>query len=191
MTDIVGIELGTRPCVHPSLHRHPAIRPVTALGNGILHRAIVALPSCMVGADRPLQERVVFFEAPSEFAAAAHLERLLASAWCTDTTQWAERGHIYNVEAVRERLHDERSSSFAEPAAGELRLLDTGCGGDGPGAVGPDRIHFARAADVDLFVTPRVAERLRALLAQIEAMYAAEPARRTKGAVVQREARHG
>jgi hypothetical protein len=50
----------------------------------------------------------------------------------------------------------------------ELQLLETGWGG----GVGPDNAH---SENVDLFVTPRVAARLRELPAIVDALYAAAP----------------
>lgn len=138
-----------------------------------LHRAIVALPAALCERDRPLQERIVFFEALSQATCAHALEALLAAAWCVDTTDWCERGYIYNITSAVEKL-----DYAVGEATGDLRLFETGCGGDGDYAVGPDRIHYACSADVDLFVTPRMATRLRTALAAIDALFAAEPARR-------------
>ncbi|MGU7843805.1 hypothetical protein ACV22V_30610 [Burkholderia sp. AW33-5] len=140
----------------------PAL-PITALGTGILHRAIVALPPelCEPG---QYDERIVFFEAPSAESASAHLRQLLAVAWGVDTHDWSERGFIYNVHNPRELAE----RAFGAAAAGELRLLEIGGGNDG---VGPDRVYYARVDDVDLFVTPRVAARLRELLALVDQLY--------------------
>jgi hypothetical protein len=55
--------------------------PITALGNGVICRAIVSLPASLTEPDRPLQERVVFFEAPARQGAGRHLEKVLASVW--------------------------------------------------------------------------------------------------------------
>ncbi|WP_124920364.1 hypothetical protein [Burkholderia stagnalis] len=129
---------------------------IDALGTGILHRAFVALPDILCEPGQVAQERTVFFEAPSLASAATHLEQLLAAAWGVDTRDWTERGFIYNLVDSRELV--ERAAGAA--AAGELRLFEIGAG--------PDRLYYARAADVDLFVTPRVAARLRALLAIVE-----------------------
>lgn len=54
----------------------PASVSMTVLGNGRLHRAVVALPDAMGERDRGYQERVVFFEALRTADAAVHLERL-------------------------------------------------------------------------------------------------------------------
>jgi hypothetical protein len=153
--------------------------PVTALASGSLHRAIVSLPLQLCDRDSEITERIVFFECP-RFRAdeAGHLERLLAAAWCIDTTNWCEDGHIYNITSAHDRITGD--TSFSEHPDVELRLFDTGCGGDGPNVVGPDRTHYARADQIDLLVSPRVAVRLQAHMATIEAMYRAEPARRRK-----------
>lgn len=104
----------------------PIAVPVTiaVLGNGRLHRAVVALPDAMGERDRGYQERLVFFEAPRTAAtddAAAHLERLLAAAWCTDTRDWCERGFIYNVRAL-----GELKERPGQGATRELQLLEIG-----------------------------------------------------------------
>lgn len=59
----------------------------------------------------------------------------------------------------------------AANASRELQLLEIGW----RGGVGPDNVHYARSEDVDLFVTPRVAARLRELLAIVDTLYAAAP----------------
>ncbi|WP_457425623.1 hypothetical protein [Roseateles sp. P5_E7] len=148
-----------------------AARQRLFLGMGLigLHRAFVSLPDALTSRDRPLRDRKVFFEAPLNADRHAYLEQLLASAWCTDTTDWADRGYIYNCESA----YDMASASFAAgDDVGDLCLFETGAGGDM--GVGPERIHYARAADVDLFVPPLTADRLRSTLEIIERMYAAE-----------------
>lgn len=145
--------------------------PITSIGNGFLHRAIVSLPPRMTEPDRPLQERIVFFEAPTTpCRSGEYLEKLLAAAWCVDTTGWCERGFIYNINSAA----DQYSYAFGQESSGELRLFETGRGGEVGLAVGQDRIHYARAADVDLLVSPRVATRLHELSGMIEELYAAE-----------------
>lgn len=144
-----------------------------------LQRAIVSLPPLLHEPERPMQDRIVFFEAYSD-ERASRLEQLLSLAWRIDATGWSEQGWIYNFSSAYERLHE--GLSFLDKSHGDLCMFDTGSGGDLPFAVGPDRTHFARRADVDLFVTPRLAARLLRALDVIEAMYAAEPARRRKAA---------
>lgn len=153
--------------------------PITALPRGWLYRAVVDLPDALREPGRPLQCRLVFFEHDSLSGASTRLVQLLDTLWNKDPEQF--HGCIYDVTTADETL------AVVQPHrtdAGELRLLESGRGGDGPCSVGEDRTRYWRAADVDLFVTPRVAARLRDLLAQVEAMYAAEPARRARAAAV-------
>ncbi|WP_157634152.1 hypothetical protein [Burkholderia ubonensis] len=124
---------------------------IDAVGVGVLHRAAVVLPDILCEPEQVAQERIVFFEAPSSASAAAHREQLLSAAWCVDAHGWTEHGAIYNLFDAHE---------LGAAAAGELHLLEIGAG--------PDRVYYARAADVDLFVTPRIAARLRAQLAIVE-----------------------
>lgn len=117
-----------------------------------LFRAFVSLPAELCQRDRPLQERTVFFEAEYNYAqqsntgAARALEQLLALAWGVDTTGWCEDGLIYNLWRERELL----DNAYSE--GGDERLLEIGCG--------PEGVTYAKAADVDLFVTPRNRARL-------------------------------
>lgn len=152
----------------------PRIVPITALGNGLLHRAIVSLPQHMTERDKPLQERIVFFEVPAgtDVGRGEYLEKLLAVTWGIDTTNWCENGYLYNINTTQ----DLYSYAFGLEDTGELRLFETGCGGDLMPAIGPNRIHYARAADVDMFVPPKVAARLRELSEVIEDLYAADMA---------------
>lgn len=149
----------------------PRQMPITAIGNGILYRAIVSLPSHMTERDQPLQERIVFFESPSSEGCCQYLEELLAKVWCIDTDGWCDSGYIYNVHSADELRRNSYSGSD-QPA--DLKLFEVGAGGNGIYAVGPDQIHYARGHGVDLFVTPRVAARLREALDIIELLYAAE-----------------
>lgn len=121
-----------------------------------LYRAIVSLPKSLCERDRPMQERIVFFEGPygftrrSKLGAAEVLEKLLALAWSTDTTGWCEDGYIYNISREREILDEAMGE-------GDSRLLEISWGG-------PERIGYARAEDVDLFVSPLQVKRLRAAM---------------------------
>ena len=124
--------------------------PSTIVARGRLHRAIVSLPLEMCKRGHTTQERIVFFEGPSR-GTGSHLAALLALAWGVDTAEWCERGFIYNISSARELLAQNLSDSQ------DARLLETGWGGDMP-------IHYACDADVDLFVTPQVHERLLAAL---------------------------
>ena len=139
-------------------------RPIltTGLTTGTLYRAFVVLPDALSRSRGTFDERTVFFEAPRGKDEAAHLEQLLAHAWCVDTRGWAEDGAIYNIYSAAELYADK-----TDPAV-DLRLLDIGGGPDG---VGPTKAYYARTPDVDLFVTPRVAARLRELLAIVDAFY--------------------
>ncbi|RRH82310.1 hypothetical protein EH244_27050 [Variovorax beijingensis] len=123
-----------------------------------LYRVFVGLPAFMCERDRPMQERTVFFEAPYDYAsgsnagAAEVLEKLLTLAWGVDASGWCEEGFAYNLRRAREILDEAMGE-------GDSRLLEIGWGG-------PERISYARAEDVDLFVTPRQNKRIRAALEQ-------------------------
>lgn len=151
-------------------------QPVTMTGNARLYRAIVSLPPTM--SNGHLEERIVFFETNSEQSVGAYLERLLELAWSVDTKGWCEAGFIYNINSTRE-LHE--SSVNDEGGPSDLMLFETGAGGNGIESIGPNRTHYAQADGVDLFVTPRVARRLRDALDAIE-MARADEARRRKAA---------
>jgi hypothetical protein len=143
---------------------------ITAIGNGTLHRAFVALPRSLCEPGDSMQERNVFFEAPSLTGRGQHLAHLLAAVWGEETADWVERGFIYNTKSVTELIR----VAFGDHMTGELRLLEVGAGG--LSGLGEHRILYARHADVDLFVSPRVATRLRQLLAQVERMYESDAA---------------
>jgi len=143
--------------------------PITALGNGILYRAIITLPRHMAERDQWAAERIVFFETSSSDSCAEYLEKLIALAWCTDTTSWCADGYIYNVRSA----YDMKRGAFGDDDD-ELYLFEIGAGGHGLPGVGAKRIHYARATDFDLLVPPRVATRMRELSEKIESMYARE-----------------
>lgn len=149
-------------------------QPVTLAGNARLYRAVVSLPERM--ASGRLEERVVFFESRTEQGVGAHLESLLEKVWCVDTRGWCEDGYIYNINSARE-LHEQSVNNTDGPS--DLMLFETGAGGNGIAAIGPNRTHYAQADSVDMFVTPRVARRLRDALDAIE-MARADEARRRK-----------
>lgn len=149
-------------------------QPVTLAGNARLYRAIVSLPQHM--ASEALDERIVFFESKTESGVGAYLEELLAKVWCVDTKGWCEDGYIYNINSARE-LHDQ---SFNNGGPSDLMLFETGSGGNGIEAIGPNRTHYAQADTVDMFVTPRVSRRLRDALEAIE-LARADEARRRQG----------
>lgn len=145
---------------------------VTLAGNARLYRAFVSLPQHM--ASEALDERIVFFESKTEQGVGTYLEGLLAMVWCVDTKGWCEDGYIYNISSARE-LHEQ---SFNDGEPSDLMLFETGAGGSGIEAIGPNRTHYARADSVDMFVTPRVARRLRDALEAIDLARADEPRRR-------------
>jgi hypothetical protein len=149
---------------------------IADLAGGRLRRAIVGLPKWLAEPDEPIQERIVFFESPLANGAGKYLQDLLGQVWCLDTADWLEQGYIYNVHSAADLLRD----SFSPAAPGDLYLFETGCGGDSMHAVGPNRVHYARANTVDLFVRPRVARRLGDVIDTIEMMYA-EDARQRAG----------
>ncbi|WP_321959279.1 hypothetical protein [Burkholderia cenocepacia] len=138
---------------------------IDVLATGALYRAFVVLPAALCRAGRTYDERTVLFEVPAGIDEAVHLERLLEVAWSADTRGWTDGCSIYNIISAAELL-----ASKPGPSS-ELRLLDVGGGVDG---VGPAKAYYARAVDVDLFVTPPVAERLHELLSIVEHLYEAQ-----------------
>lgn len=136
------------------------------VGNGSLHRATVSPPKHMVEPDQP--ERFVFFEAPFSTGVAEFLEKLLAAAWCIDTSGGVEQGRLYGIRLAADLR---RESADLAGSPDDMQLLEKGFGGDDIGAVGPHRIHYARADVVDLFVTPLVARRLRDALDTVDLLY--------------------
>lgn len=148
-------------------------QPATLAGNGRLYRAFVSLPNHM--ANGSLEERVVFFESQTEQATGEYLEALLEKVWCVDTKGWCEDGFIYNIYSARE-LHEQSLDDANGPS--DLMLFETGAGGTGIEAIGPNRTHYAQADTVDMFVTPRVARRLRDALEAIELARVGEAQRR-------------
>lgn len=130
---------------------------IVAAGQGVLHRAVVAVPDHMVE-ESLYEERLVFFEVPPGGDRSAHLIALLALAWCTDTADWSERGIIYNIHS----LYEMREDSLDPDDETGLYLFETGAGGEE--GFGPRRIHYAKRHDVTVMVTPRVARRLDRVL---------------------------
>lgn len=143
---------------------------IADLAFGRLHRAIVALPKWLAEPDEPIQERTVFFESELTTGAGKHLEELLGKVWCLDTADWREHALIYNVHSAAELRRD----SFEPEGSGDLYLFETGCGGKSMRAVGSNRIHYARANTIDLFVRPRIARCLSEVMDAIEMTYAEE-----------------
>ncbi len=145
-----------------------------------LCRAFVSLPDPMCDRERPMQERVVFFEVPATTFLRGQmwtrLATILTAAWDVPAADLERLA--YNQSSEWELVNEQ---SYGGPATGDLRLLETGSGGEitrgivPPGAADPNcAIHYARAADIDLFVTPRTAARLQKAIAQVEALYAAK-----------------
>ena len=143
---------------------------------GTLHRAIVSLPAHMNGPGRYLQERVVFFHAPVGTHAATHLVSVLQAVWNVDAATWLDCGLIYNVDSPRDLQRAIDCNPPPNALLCALRLLETGYGG--AEAAGPGGEHYARAADVDLFVKPSIATVLSGALAHVEGLYAAKAAAR-------------
>lgn len=134
-----------------------------------LCRAFVFLPNHLRDTSEWARtERTVFFEASPRITRGTRheqLARLLSIAWDAPLLAMQEDGVIYNLATERELIEE-----WGHMSAGDLRLLEIGRGGtDG---IGERQYHFARAADVDLFVTPRTAQRLRHALAAVERFYA-------------------
>jgi hypothetical protein len=144
--------------------------PIETVANGLLFRAHVSLPPEVAYSDEGAPpERIVFFEAPNDNEAAAYLEDLLAKVWCIDTTGWLEGMHILYMCSIQEL----RAMSATTGVENDLQLFELGTGGPDIEIVRDSQISYARANQVDLYVSPRVALRLRDALDTIEAMYLA------------------
>lgn len=146
---------------------HRIKMPITASGNGTLHRAIVSLPDSMCEESR-LEEKVVFFEVPPGVQASTRLAQLLALAWCVDTEGWVDQGYIYNTHSLYELRHDSEAPDDHRP----YYLFETGAGGEQ--GLGPYRTHYAKPDHVAFFVTPRVAKRLEAAVGDIQESFDAK-----------------
>lgn len=145
-----------------------ASAPVGSFCEGRLFRARVCLPVEMIEEYEPLMDRMAFFEAPSADQSALIIEALIAAAWCLDTKGWVAEGQIYGIQPVA----NIRSRSYIPGPASDLQIFEDGLGGDINQAIGPERIRYARARDVDLFVSPPVANRLHDALDAIEDLFA-------------------
>lgn len=115
-----------------------------------VYRAIVSLPDMLSGRERPLEERIVFFEADPPRRPHDVLTELLRAVWRVDTSDWVERGLIYNIYSAAELIRD-RAEDGHPPAHA---LFDVGGGGDGSDTGMLDRVLYARGDHVDLFVRP-------------------------------------
>lgn len=142
--------------------------PIRILAKGRLAVGTVTLPegSGLTGSEDTFAERLVFFEAQGVASLGEQLQELLSTVWCIDTSWWLEHGLICNVFSVQDAIAQGGAHGLPE----ELALFECGAGSASFG-VGPDLIHYWREADIDLFVTPRVAERLRCLISMVEGMY--------------------
>jgi hypothetical protein len=129
----------------------PRTFPAHYQAHGRLYRAIVSLPQGMCERDRPLQERWVFFDCPGAERAAERLQELLALAWNTSTTGWADSGLIYNIVTASD-VADQNG------AHDDAAWFECAWGSEGTQYVSPD--------DVDYFCTPIVRARLEAALAR-------------------------
>lgn len=135
--------------------------------SGQLHRAYVYPPDSIRRETDSRWTRTVFFEVPWGHTGSrgAYLQQLLASVWHVDAQLLDDC--IENIHTERELLD---GASFGEPKLGDLCLLASGCGGTTWPAVGPDRVHYESAENIDLFVSPRNAARIHAALQRIECM---------------------
>lgn len=124
-----------------------APRPAYSQAHGRLMRAIVTLPPHMTTDGRSLQERWVFFDAPSVSGAGERLAQLLALTWNINTAGWADDGSIYNLEEASELIRQNEADD-------DTALFECGWGKDGTKHVAVE--------DVDYFCTPRVRARLEA-----------------------------
>lgn len=154
---------------HIRTNRQGEQLPIASTGVGSLHRAVVAVPD--PSALRPYAERQVFFEVHTSVSPCAHLAKVLALVWGIETAHWCEHGGIYNIRSASEMARD----CWAGTADSDgLYLFEIGAGGEN--GVGPGRVHYARAADVDCFVSPLLASRLQRVLWIVEALYADQDA---------------
>ena len=133
--------------------RPPVVRPHPAhyQAHGRLYRAIVSLPASMCERDRPLQERWVFFDCPTDDMPHGRIEALLALAWNISTLGWCDNGLIYNITEARELIAQ-------NDADDDTALFECEWGSEGTKHV---PLH-----DVDFFCTPRVRARLELALLQ-------------------------
>lgn len=142
--------------------------PIASFCKGQLFRARVCLPITMIEEFEPIMDRMVFFVALNANERTAIIEALIAKAWNIDTNGWVDDGCIYDVTPVAAiRSH----SRFPAPAS-DIQLFEDGLGGDMDQAIGPERIRYARARDVDLLVSPPISSRLHDALDAIEVLFA-------------------
>lgn len=141
-----------------------------------LFRALVLVPGEITSGDCSFEERTVFFEADIHQEPGNALATLLQHAWGINSCNWNAHSWISQIISCAElRL---MTSSLDKGL--ELHVLEWSRGGRTPDAIGPHGIYYARASEIDLFVTPKVAARLAELIAEVEHMAEAEPARRVR-----------
>jgi hypothetical protein len=132
-----------------------------------VYRAIVSLSDALTSRDRPLEERIVFFEADPPRRAHETLTELLRTVWRVDTTDWVRDGLIYNVCSAVE-LIGERAAEGLPPVHA---LFERASGGDGSDPLMVDRVRYARLHEVDLFVRPQAYQALLRVIREIDARY--------------------
>lgn len=157
MNELLPYQRGIRASIHE-------------MAPGKLYRAFVALPRGLGDPERPTEQRVVFFEAPhADPNPIGRLIDLLSTVWGVEAQEFHERGLIESVKSGIDLLRE----SAAPAAHAEQALFESGSGGELFG-VGEARIHYCRSTDVDVFVSPPRAKRIRELLDDIEDQYAYE-----------------
>jgi|8_EtaG_2_1085327.scaffolds.fasta_scaffold29700_4 hypothetical protein len=141
---------------------------ISSVARGMLFVAVVEPPESLVGRDG-IWERRVIFELPYSKALnpAEWLQELLGQVWDVDTSDWLDRGLICNVQEASECISQSLAEGTQERVLG---LFECGSGSESFG-VGPDLIHYWRRNEVDMFVTPLVAERLSQIQDVIDAKY--------------------
>ena len=135
----------------------------------LVYRAIVSVPDAKSAPERPLEDRIVFFEATPPRLPSETVAELIRVVWNVDTTDWVLDGMIYSVYSAVELIRD-RGEDGIPPAhalfdigwatySGDPRVLD--------GTI------YARADVVDLFVRPQTHAALLRVIREIDARYAA------------------
>lgn len=120
-----------------------------------LHRAIIELPAYMNEPGRETNERLVFFESPSQHAY-QRLVQLADAVWLIASSAW---GHTCTLQDLRSESALLNADSGDSLSTGDLRLLKVGYGWSRNGA------RYATANDCTLLVEPKTQARLLAALA--------------------------
>jgi hypothetical protein len=127
-----------------------------------LTRAYVYPPDSVT---RSSASRTVFFDVPTrDTNRGAYLVQLLATLWGVDAGEL--EGCVESIRDEFDLAHDSYGGNDLN--RGDLCLLESGAGGSF--GVGPKGIHYAAAGEVDLYVSPRHAQRIRAALQRVEFM---------------------